>query len=77
MTERFPTRRASKIPGLLPRFSGFGLKSGRIRGVPRMLPARLAAFVAVRGLQRLFWWVDPSDRERIDPFGWSVVAPKG
>lgn len=73
----FPARLAYEIPRLLSLFPGSGLKSGRVRpGGVLMLPARTAAIVAVRGLQRLLLWADRFDRERIDPFGWSVVATK-
>ncbi len=72
-----PTRLAYEIPRLLALFPGSGLKGGRVRPAGLvMLPVRSAAFVAVRGLQRLLLWADRFDRERIDPFGWSVVARK-
>ena len=72
-----PARIAYELPRIMTLFPGSGVKSGRVRiGGLLLLPARVAVFLAVRLLQRLFLWADRFDRARNDPFGWSLVATK-
>jgi len=72
-----PARFAYELPRIMALFPGSGVKSGRVRiGGLLLLPARVAVFLAVRLLQRLFLWADRFDRARNDPFGWSLIARK-
>lgn len=72
-----PARFAYELPRIMALFPGSGIKSGRVRiGGLLLLPARVAVFLAVRLLQRLFLWADRFDRARNDPFGWSLIARK-
>ncbi len=72
-----PTRLAYELPRIMSLFPGSGILSGRVRiGGLLLLPARAATFLALRLLQRLLLWADQFDRERNDPFGWSLIAKK-
>jgi SAM-dependent methyltransferase len=72
-----PARIAYELPRIMTLFPGSGARSGRVRiGGLLLLPARVAVFLAVRLLQRLFLWADRFDRARNDPFGWSLIATK-
>ena len=71
------TRLAYELPRVLLFIPGTGLGSGTIRLKGLLLfPVRALAWTIVRLLQLLFLSVEPFDRIKNDPFGWSVVAEK-
>jgi hypothetical protein len=69
------TRLAYESTRILNVFPPAGLRSGspRLLGVA-LLPVRLLTLGLIRIVQRLFLALERYDREKNDPFGWSVVA---
>jgi SAM-dependent methyltransferase len=69
------TRLAYELPRIMGMFPGSGLGSARpsISGI-LLLPVRAVVFALIRSLQVVFLWAERFDREKSDPFGWSVTA---
>jgi SAM-dependent methyltransferase len=70
-----PARFAWELPRIMGLFAVSG--AGRARPFRALLwPVKAATFVFIRLAQRLLIWADRFDKDRSDPFGWSVVARK-
>ena len=71
------TRWAYELPRALDLIPGLGIRSGSFN--PKGIiwaPIRLVASITVRILQTLFLWLERFDKQKNDPFGWSVIAIK-
>lgn len=71
-------RWAYELPRAIGTIPGSGIFSGglRLRGL-FLLPLRWSLRLIVPPLQMTLIYLDRFDAQRIDPFGWSVVARKG
>lgn len=71
------TRWAYELPRGLDVIPGSGFHGGSLnpKGIV-WAPIRLVAKGGVRILQRVFLWLERFDKEKTDPFGWSVLAIK-
>lgn len=70
-------RWAYEVPRAMPDMPTSGIKSGKINLAGLLLaPVRIFILSIVRLVQMFLILVDPLDKDKVDPWGWKVVARK-